>query len=294
MSQKIDNFALIIGSMKSGTTSLFDYLAQHPEISPCSYKEPHFFSKANRFNKGFKYYQSLWNWNSKQHKVALEASAGYTGVKSVDMQHGEKLNSAASIAKFQTEHNLKFKFIYIMRDPIERLESHLNHVQAWRYHDRKITEDKLNMMIDSSRYAMQLNEYYQRFDPQDFLLLNFEDLKHKPQQLLVKICEFLEINPEYQFSGSGVNQNSHQRKKIIIIPGWYSIRGNKFMRSLVMYLPQELRNIFRSLFGRKIKSQYIRFSVDEKEYIVSQLKQDLYQLKSDYKFDISRWNLENT
>ncbi len=40
----INNFALIIGAMKCGTTSLFSYLAQHPEISACQPKEPDFFS----------------------------------------------------------------------------------------------------------------------------------------------------------------------------------------------------------------------------------------------------------
>lgn len=40
---KIDNFGLIIGTMKGGTTSLFNYLAQHPQVCPCSNKEPDFF-----------------------------------------------------------------------------------------------------------------------------------------------------------------------------------------------------------------------------------------------------------
>jgi hypothetical protein len=41
----ITAFALIIGSMKSGTTSLFRYLAEHPELSPSTPKEPNFFSR---------------------------------------------------------------------------------------------------------------------------------------------------------------------------------------------------------------------------------------------------------
>ena len=44
----INNFALIIGTMKGGTTSLFAYLAEHPQISPCRQKEPRFFSNDQR------------------------------------------------------------------------------------------------------------------------------------------------------------------------------------------------------------------------------------------------------
>ncbi len=32
----IPNFVLIIGAMKSGTTTLYDYLAQHPQIAPAA------------------------------------------------------------------------------------------------------------------------------------------------------------------------------------------------------------------------------------------------------------------
>ena len=37
------NFAIIIGAMKSGTTSLFDLLSQHPEVAGSRSKEPDFF-----------------------------------------------------------------------------------------------------------------------------------------------------------------------------------------------------------------------------------------------------------
>ena len=40
----IANFALIIGAMRCGTTSLFSYLSQHPEVAPSTPKEPDFFA----------------------------------------------------------------------------------------------------------------------------------------------------------------------------------------------------------------------------------------------------------
>lgn len=40
----INNFAVIIGCMKCGTTSLFYYLSQHPQIAACNPKEPNFFA----------------------------------------------------------------------------------------------------------------------------------------------------------------------------------------------------------------------------------------------------------
>ncbi|MEM8781024.1 MAG: sulfotransferase, partial [Cyanobacteria bacterium P01_G01_bin.49] len=36
---------MIIGAMKSGTTTLSQILSQHPDVCFCQTKEPHFFSK---------------------------------------------------------------------------------------------------------------------------------------------------------------------------------------------------------------------------------------------------------
>lgn len=76
----MNNFALIVGSMKCGTTSLFSYLAQHTQISACNDKEPRFFTNDHKWAKGFEWYQSLWDWDHNQHKIALEASVDYTRV----------------------------------------------------------------------------------------------------------------------------------------------------------------------------------------------------------------------
>ena len=48
----IKTFGLIIGAMKCGTTSLFHYLAEHPQVSPSSDKEPFFFCDDRRFQRG--------------------------------------------------------------------------------------------------------------------------------------------------------------------------------------------------------------------------------------------------
>ena len=54
--QRPSNFALIIGAMKSGTTSLFHLLAQHPEIAAASVKEPNYFSSDDVYSKGWDWY----------------------------------------------------------------------------------------------------------------------------------------------------------------------------------------------------------------------------------------------
>lgn len=63
----IKNYVLIIGAMKSGTTTLFDLLSAHPAIAPCSLKEPGFFAFEDRWAEGFAWYESLFDFDPEQH-----------------------------------------------------------------------------------------------------------------------------------------------------------------------------------------------------------------------------------
>ncbi len=281
----IDNFALIIGSAKSGTSSLFSYLAEHPEIAACSRKEAQFFSNSEFFAQGFEYYQSLWNWNDKQHKIALEATPNYTRVTN---QH--LANAAQNIADIKAQTGAKFKFIYLMRDPIDRIESHYTHLEAWGQEPnaKPYAEGLSEEIIDVSKYAMQLEEYYQRFATEDILLLNFDELKDTPAQLMKQVCEFLEVDSTYQFNGLSTIYNDKTARKNIFIPGWTSIRKTDLVISLAKATPNSIKTIFRNVFGSKITKK-IELSLGEKEYVLNQLQDDLQQLTLQYGVDTNNW-----
>jgi hypothetical protein len=65
---------VIIGAMKAGTTSVFQYLSSHPEVVRGKLKEPAFFTFLN-FHKGVAWYESLFPQND---KLKCEASTNYT------------------------------------------------------------------------------------------------------------------------------------------------------------------------------------------------------------------------
>lgn len=283
----INTYALIIGAAKSGTTSLFYYLSEHPEIAPSNRKEPQFFCQNRIFKRGFKYYQSLWDWNPQIHKVALEASPNYTRVTNDNL-----LNSAEKIAETQKEQNVKFKFIYIMRNPITRIESHYTHLEARGQEPnvKPFTAGIDREIIDISRYAMQLDEYYQRFSPNSILLLDFEDIKDNPQQLLKTVCQFLEIDDEYQFKALNVIYNSNLNRKKIILPGWKTIRRTNWGKAIIKTIPPSVKKVLSSLLGKKVERQ-IELSPEQQKYVLDYIQDDLHKLQQKYYVDISRWNL---
>ncbi|MBL7214680.1 MAG: sulfotransferase domain-containing protein [Phycisphaerae bacterium] len=56
-------------------------------------------------------------------------------------------------------------------------------------------------IIHSSCYAEQLDPYFEKFNSNNFLLLDFEELKDDTPNVLKKICDFLEIDSGFVFSG---------------------------------------------------------------------------------------------
>ena len=68
---------IIIGSAKSGTTSLYDYLLEHPLIYMSNPKEPCFFDENVAWDKGVAWYSSLFS-GAENDQICGEASTNYT------------------------------------------------------------------------------------------------------------------------------------------------------------------------------------------------------------------------
>lgn len=124
---------MLIGAMKSGTTTLYNLLIQHPEICGCVSKEPEYFSQKMgyaRFKKGR--YEELFDMDNSKHKFILDASTGYT-----------KYPSEIGVANRIKEYGLNPFFIYIVRDPLERIVSHYNFMKSDKNWKGKMTSPHL-------------------------------------------------------------------------------------------------------------------------------------------------------
>ena len=282
MLTNIKNFALIIGAMKCGTTSLFYYLSQHPEICSCREKEPDFFTNDAKWYQGFNWYQSyeLWNWKPTVHKIALEASTSYT-------KFPIKPNAAERISQIEA----KFKFLYILRNPIERIESHYSYGLTKPWGRNKDISQVLSQIITVSKYAMQLDSYYQRFPVEDILILNFEDLKRQPIELIKKVCEFLNVDASYKFHDLGKVKNATNE---LVIENKFLrlVKDNKKIHNLILSaVPLKLRKMVTSPMKKKIQSNF-KLSPEQRKFVFNELKEDLIRLKTKYKFDLSKWGID--
>lgn len=272
-------FCIILGAMKAGTTSLFNYLAQHPEIAPCSEKEPNFFS--HHYEKGIDWYLSLWKDQELVNKVLLEASTNYT-------KHPSFPKSSDAIMDFSRNHDVSLKFIYIMRDPFERLES--QYTYSFTHWTSESLEERIKHghIINVSQYAHQLDRYYENFNPDRFLLLDFDDLKRKPAELLKQICNFLGINTDFQFQGL---QEIHNKSTDAVItrPINKIYKDHPLIKSFADIFPKNFRrSLSRLLFRTKIATNF-KLTQKQRDQVYDALKNDMARLHEKYGVDVRKW-----
>ena len=271
-------FGLIVGAMKCGTTSLFNYLAAHPEVAPCRTKEPDYFSSDDFRPDDPKSYFSLWDWDPSVHKIAIEASVNYAKIPA-------NLNCADRIAQFS---NCDFRFIYCMRNPIDRIESHVYHglYAGWT---QPLEEGISDHALNVSRYAMQLDAYVERFGRDRILLVVLEEFQKARAEGFRRICEFLEIDPDFELADHGTHNPSSDH--YIEHPLWNRIRGVEPLRRLAQRIPSGLRRSILRLTGRRIDARK-RLTPSERAEVSEALQDDLVRLQSDYGIDAERtWGI---
>ena len=193
---------LIVGAAKSGTTSLHNYLKQHPEIFMSNHKEPHFLINKeigeNRIPKGVKKlneYSSLFD-GSDTFKYRGESSAMYLQFPNIAIKN---------IKKYLEK---DIKIIIMLRNPIDRAFSGYQHVKRFNV-DEELTfaqaldvcEDryfKQTSLTPATRY-IHIGMYYDfvkkfmhSFSGQVHVII-YDDFITDTQNELSKVFSFLKV-----------------------------------------------------------------------------------------------------
>jgi Sulfotransferase domain len=174
---------LVIGAMKGGTTSLYEYLRRHPEIFMPSTKELHFFTAEHSWAQG-------WDWYAQQFagddeaKAIGESSPSYS---SVPFRVGAPERVASRIPQM--------KLIYLLRHPVDRLRSQYAHRILNGRETRSPEEAVLEARyIGKSWYDLQIASWMDWFAPEQMLLVLSDDLRHDRAATMTRILGFLGVS----------------------------------------------------------------------------------------------------
>lgn len=217
----------LLGAMKSGTTSMFNFLNGHPDICTSIEKEPLFYN-SNEFRFGYNYhYGNQYRVNYMEEKVLLEGS-------------GQNL-----ICKYVAERikmfNPNAKFIVCVRDPNKRAFSHWQMQKNYRpgyTYDKYSVAIKKNLeifdpdvfslesermasfdgrnesyrptFIEHGLYYRNIQPYVKLFGLENIFFIDFDDIKNSNPEMIVELANFLEIKLGWYnipWSNHGVENN---------------------------------------------------------------------------------------
>lgn len=193
----------IVGAMKSGTTSIHNYLNTHPEIFMSKKpKEPRYFVKELNWSKGEDWYLSLFELAGDA-RIIGESSTDYT-----------KLPVYQGVAQNIASFNPEARIIYIMRDPVERSISHYWWDVQYSAEGRNMLTaiQKVTYLTDFSYYAMQLEPYINIFGRERVMVLTLEELSTAPDKIFPQLFEWLGVDPSFQIPSLNQRYNTSPEK----------------------------------------------------------------------------------
>jgi len=287
------NYVIIIGAMKSGTTTLFDMLAEHPAIAPAEPKEPGFFAFEQVWSQGFEWFDTLFDFDPARHKYRLDGSTDYT-----------KMPFAPEVWERMTANpDVSVKLLYIMRHPLRRLESHARHVQGARMElGREITPkadhgldhglSTLNLAV--SQYAMQLDAFSAARAAGNLHVLTLEGLKSEPEGTMRAVYEFLDLDPPVA-AAEELKASNQAAGRTRTHPLWEKLaRLGPLMALGKALLPKGLRDRIRGAFRQKVVTEgRFKLNPEETAYLETLYAPDLRRLRDEYGVDTARlWGLD--
>ncbi|MEG4587393.1 tetratricopeptide repeat protein [Microcoleus sp. MOSTC5] len=210
---KVPNF-IIIGSQRCGTTSLYTYLAQHPQILTPIKKEMDFFSW--HFDRGIDWYLAHFPpMPPGEEFVTGEASPSYFDSREAP----ERLYSLFPQAKL----------IVLLRNPVDRAISQFYRLTGLNWEARsldRVISDEIERLSQNpeyiigeepgnylarGRYIEFIKKWRAFFPREQLLILKSEDFYAGAATTLKQVLEFLDL-PEYQLSEyQNANPGSYQR-----------------------------------------------------------------------------------
>ena len=294
----LPNF-LIIGAAKSGTTSLFDVLTQHPQVYGAEAKEIHFFNNDERYSHGLEWYQDTYFRGAAGHPIRLEASTAY-------LTWSEKV--APRIKTVYGKNEIKFGAIF--RDPVKRAYSHYWHRvrlghEELPFPDALAAEDgrlKQNWnefqrlgigkygYFRGGCYATRLQPFLDSFPRENFIFLLQEDILHDFGSAVARMLTFLGIDQTVVLQQTHSNASALPRSRAVYnLLKWFKKSGWKGEFKKIM--PVKTAKWLNQTMNKLVLSpnQYSPMDAGIERQLRQRYRTEIEQLETILGRDLSSW-----
>lgn len=208
----LPNF-LLIGAARSGSTALFDYLGQHPEIFVSDPKEPHFFA----FEGAQPAFRGPGDDEMINRRAVTEVDEYRDLFRGARDARAVGEGSVSYLYYSRAAENIRLaipdaRLICILRNPAERAYSAFRYLRSRMYEplaDFRAALAREEERIEAGwhhiwhyrsmgRYAEQLGHFYRFFDPEQIRVYRFEEFVRDPESVLRDCFEFLGVDSAFR------------------------------------------------------------------------------------------------
>jgi hypothetical protein len=275
---------LVIGAMKAGTTSLCNDLASNSEIFFPSVKEPHtLVARSFEEESHYEEYRKLFV-EAEKDQLCGEGSTGYAKLHKFE-RVPEK---ARAVLGKET------KVIYIVRNPIDRIQSHHYHL----YRKGSVSEDidrevkRVSDLIEVSRYGMQIEPWIRKFGDRNKKIIKFENYITKRKKVIRETLDFLGV--EANSVEIGMKKNEGEGNLIPPQVGFVKkILHSQFYKTVIHpSIPKNILGILKSKIYKKAPSRPDPLSKETVSFLIDKLNKDIEKISRIAGYDKNMWSVQ--
>ncbi|MCH6258379.1 sulfotransferase [Puniceicoccaceae bacterium K14] len=261
----------LLGAPRSGTTQLASWLSQNENIDLLSVKEPNYFSSED-FPKEYVSKTKLNDVSPEEYcKGRVKRDVQFSVFREKEhyayllkgLSSRYRMDASTSYLKSKSALNRIYKyndhsfFVVLLRDPIRRAVSHYQLARRTGRTSKALSEllhakdeGVEEYLISGSQYSRHLEDYFEKFGRNRFLVLFFEDMIENPLGALREIEAFLELDC-HNYMLEADKQNSSAMPRSMLFHRF--IHGTGLKSFVLKFIGSGLESRIRNLYFNKSK-----------------------------------------
>ncbi len=292
---------LIIGTAKAGTTSLYNYLKQHPQVYVSPVKEPKFFAyegeKLDFRGPGDEEFSTTAVTDLEAYRALFAKASNETALGEASPLYLYLPKALEGIRR----HVPEAKLIAILRNPVDRAYSHFSQM----IRDGREPLDDFSQALDAEEqrirenwafgwhykrmgfYHAQLERYFEEFDRDQIKVYLYEDLKADPAGVLRETFGFLDVDDAF-VPDISLRHNVSGIPKSRALHSF--IRQSHPVKSVFKPLvPERLRLRIKTNLRNRNLRQPPPLSAEVREELAEAYREDVVKLQGLIRRDLSHW-----
>lgn len=276
---RLPNF-LVIGAAKAGTTSLYDWLRQHPQVFMPAEKEPHFFSYGPDNPAPAYLHIPLRGWAD---YAAIFEGAG--AARAVGEASPNYFTSSRAMREIRA-HLPGIRLIAALRNPAERAFSiyqmNLRDLGANRgVPFAQALQTDPNLRQGQARY---LERWRSLFSPEELRVMLFDDIRARPALVMRELYGFLGVDPDHTPAvGKASNPGGMPRLKML----HNLLQHHRVRTAGRRLLPEAMLGRAKDLRSRNLRPEGM--TPDERAAAVAFFAEDVARTEAMLDRDLSAW-----